>query len=202
METLFRKINQANNYSGNQSDVDTRKLGANFLALQIIRVQFALNKFKSCDRFFNFFDKNQQEGILLTMMPKSWRVNVAYYKGRYHMYNNNFQLARTELNSALDLCHKDYLKNKQRILKYLIPVEMNKGIYPTEELLTKFDLKSEYGDIVTACIRGDLGMLESALIKNQDSFIQSGVFITVERLRLVTLRNFVRRVATAVKTEP
>lgn len=44
-------------------------------------------------------------------------------------------------------------------------------------------------------------MLESALITNQDSFIQSGVFITVERLRLITLRNFVRRVANAVKAE-
>jgi hypothetical protein len=44
-------------------------------------------------------------------------------------------------------------------------------------------------------------MLESALINNQDSFIQSGVFITVERLRLITLRNFVRRVANAVKAE-
>jgi hypothetical protein len=87
------------------------------------------------------------------------------------MYNNNFALARAELNSALALCHKDYLKNKQRILKYLIPVEMNKGNYPTEELLVKFDLKNEYGDIVDACIKGDLGMLETALIKNQDSFI-------------------------------
>lgn len=79
---------------------------------------------------------------------------------------------------------------------------MNKGNYPTEALLNKFDLTAEYGDIVKACIKGDLGLLESAILQNQDSFIQSGVFITVERLRLVTLRNFVRRVAAAVKAEP
>lgn len=78
------------------------------------------------------------------MMPKAWRVNVCYFKGRYHMYNNNFNEARTELNEALSLCHKDYLQNQQRILKYLIPVEMNKGNYPTPEMLKKYDLESEY----------------------------------------------------------
>ena len=83
-----------------------------------------------------------------------------------------------------------------------IPVEMHKGNYPSKELLTKFDLATEYGDIVKACLQGDLAKLEEALLKNQDSFIQSGVFITVERLRMVTLRNFVRRVANAVKQEP
>lgn len=113
METLFRKIMQTNSYSGQNGaqsgQVDTRKLGANFLALQIIKVQFALNKFKSCDRFFNFFENNKNEGIDASLMPKSWRVNVCYYKGRFHMYNNNFELARVELNQALSLCHSQYL---------------------------------------------------------------------------------------------
>ncbi len=76
------------------------------------------------------------------------------------MYNNNFTEARRELNQALSLCHKDYFENQQRILRYLIPIEINKGIYPTDELLTKFKLKQEYGAIVDACVRGDLGDLE------------------------------------------
>ncbi len=79
---------------------------------------------------------------------------------------------------------------------------MNKGNYPTNEMLKKYDLEAEYSQVVQACISGDLGMLEKALITNQDSFIQSGVFITIERLRMVTLRNFVKRIATAVRAEP
>lgn len=43
---------------------------------------------------------------------------------------------------------------------------MNKGNYPTQELLNKFDLQSEYGDIVKACVKGDLGLLEAALLQN------------------------------------
>ena len=53
------------------------------------------------------------------------------------MYNNDFDKARFELNHALNLCHSNYLKNQQRILRYLIPVEMLKGNYPTEALLEK-----------------------------------------------------------------
>ena len=100
----------------------------------------------------------------MTMMPKSWRVNVAYYKGRFHMYNNNFEGARVELNLALSLCHKDHIINKQRILKYLIPIEMNKGNYPSEALLQKFDLQKEYSNIVSAVVKGDLKLLESSLL--------------------------------------
>lgn len=48
---------------------------------------------------------------------------------------------------------------------------MIKGNYPSQDLLKKFDLNAEYGDIVNACLQGDLAKLEKALLNNQDSFI-------------------------------
>ena len=89
MEQLFRKLMHCDNPPPNN-----RKYSSNFLALHIIKVQFALNKFKSCDRFFKVFDKNQGEGFEMTSLPKAWRVNVAYYMGRYFMYNSDFEMAR------------------------------------------------------------------------------------------------------------
>ena len=44
--------------------------------------------------------------------------------------------------------------------------------------------------------------LEAAISAHQDQYIQSGVFTVVERLRMVTLKNFVKRVANAVKENP
>jgi hypothetical protein len=44
--------------------------------------------------------------------------------------------------------------------------------------------------------------LEKVIEKNMDYFISLGVFITIEKLRLVTLRNFVKRVVSAVKHTP
>jgi len=48
---------------------------------------------------------------------------------------------------------------------------MNKGNYPSQDLLKKFDLVNEYGEIVNACVKGDLGLLEKTLLINQDIFI-------------------------------
>ena len=43
---------------------------------------------------------------------------------------------------------------------------------------------------------------EAAVEKNMDLHIYSGVFTTIERIRLVTLRNFVRRISLAVQSTP
>jgi len=79
---------------------------------------------------------------------------------------------------------------------------MIKGTFPSEALLDKFKLKGEYSDIVQAVVAGDLAALEQAITKNMDCYVQSGVFITIEKLRMATLRNFVRRIANAVKSDP
>ena len=85
------------------------------------------------------------------MLPKGWHVGVAYYKGRYKMYNNDFKSARQELKKAFEMCHKDYFENKQRILRYLIPVEMTAGRFPSAKLLSEYNLM-EYKDVVDACL--------------------------------------------------
>lgn len=51
-------------------------------------------------------------------------------------------------------------------------------------------------------MRGDLHELEVHIDKHMDYFISLGVFISIEKLRLIALRNFVRRVAAAVKETP
>jgi hypothetical protein len=117
------------------------------------------------------------------------------------MYNSDFTSARTELKKAFEMCHTDYLQNKQRILRYLIPVEMNTGKFPSQRLLQMYDL-NEYSAMVDACLNGDMPAFEAALEQNMDQLIYSGVFTTVEHLRLVTLKNFVKRVASAVRSTP
>lgn len=117
------------------------------------------------------------------------------------MYNNSFEKARTELRKAFSLCHKDNMQNKQRILRFLIPVEMLAGKFPSQKLLQHYELP-EYTEMVEACINGEMTLFETAMERHMDSLIYSGVFTTVEHLRLVTLRNFVRRIALAVQATP
>lgn len=72
----------------------------------MIRASFMINQFYLTERFFKLFDRT--EGIDLGTLPKSWQVQVSFYQGRYHMYNNNFEKARAELRKAFQLCHRDH----------------------------------------------------------------------------------------------
>lgn len=122
------------------------------------------------------------------------------------MYNNDFVRARHELQKAFGMANRQsgpagHMENKQRILRYLIPVEMINGRFPSQFLLQSYDLL-EYSEVTNSCLKGDMQGLEQAISSNMDQFIQSGVFIVVERLRSVALKNFVKRIACAVKVTP
>ena len=119
------------------------------------------------------------------------------------MYNNDFVRARSELLKAFGMAssEQNHIDNKQRILRYLIPVEMINGRFPSKVLLERYELR-EYIEVTEACLKGEMPDLEAAISANQDQYIQSGVFTVVERLRMVTLKNFVKRVANAIKVTP
>lgn len=86
-------------------------------------------------------------------------------------------------------------------MRFLIPVEMLAGKFPSQKLLQTYDLP-EYSDLVQACLNGDMLAFEASVEKNMDAHIYSGVFTTIEHIRLVTLRNFVRRISLAVQASP
>lgn len=86
-----------------------------------------------------------------------------------------------------------------KILRYLIPIEINRGNFPTLKLLQDYNLHEEYGALVQASLQGEMAVLERELDAKQESFIQSGTFITIEKMRMICLRNFVRRVYQAVQ---
>ena len=75
------------------------------------------------------------------------------------------------------------------------------GNFPSTKLLEQYDLR-EYVELTAAAIQGDLPELEKVIEKNMDYYISLGVYITVEKLRLITLRNFVKRIVSAVKQTP
>lgn len=96
---------------------------------------------------------------------------MAYYKGRWHMYSNDYLGARKELTKAFSLCHVDEEINKLRILKYLIPVEILAGNFPSKDYLKSYRLDEEYAEITQACLEGDMVAFESAVNSNMDLFI-------------------------------
>ena len=85
----------------------------------------------------------------------SWRVNHAYCEGRLFIYKNSFSEARKQLRFAFLNCHPDYHQNMKKILKFLVPVEMNLYTFPTKALLLKYNL-NDYIEIADACQQGNI----------------------------------------------
>ena len=75
------------------------------------------------------------------------------------------------------------------------------GKFPKTKFLNENGL-SEYNHIVQACQNGDIGSLEQAIEKNMEIFIQSGVYLAIEKLRHLTLRNLVKKIAIAIANNP
>jgi hypothetical protein len=58
-------------------------------------------------------------------------VTYRYYIGRLNMFEDQHGLAEQNLDYALKHCHRNAVRNKKRILRYLVPVKLYRGRLPT-----------------------------------------------------------------------
>ena len=131
MNGMFRTLRAAQN-----SPPDNRQFANNFIALHLIKLQFSLRNFKMCKSAFERIDETEKE--VIDMLPKAWHVGVAYYRGRFALYENDFNFAGQQLNSAYELCNSDSIINKQSILRFLVPAGMTVGKCPTMKLIETY----------------------------------------------------------------
>ena len=74
------------------------------------------------------------------------------------------------------------------------------NVFPTKALLQKYQL-TEYIDLIAACQAGDMTKFEECLNQHMDYFIYGGVYLVVEKLRNLTLRNLIKKVALVVQKD-
>jgi len=79
---------------------------------------------------------------------------------------------------------------------------MQIGKLPSPEFLKEQDLFEEYGGIAEAVMKGDIKALEKQLDINMQVYIQSGVFLSLEKLRHLTLRNLLKKIAITIAQKP
>ena len=109
------------------------------------------------------------------------------------MFDNNFKEAEEYLKFAFEKCHRESKENKKLILIYLIPVKMLLGQMPRESLLEKYDL-GQFRGVMAAVKEGNLFKLNQALEENEKEFIKWGIFLILEKLKIITYRNLFKMV--------
>ncbi|EPQ19060.1 PCI domain-containing protein 2 [Myotis brandtii] len=127
------------------------------------------------------------------------RVTYRYYVGRKAMFDSDFKQAEEYLSFAFEHCHCLSQKNKRMILIYLLPVKMLLGHMPTIELLKKYHLM-QFAEVTRAVSEGNLLLLNEALAKHETFFIRCGIFLILEKLKIITYRNLFKKVYLLLKT--
>lgn len=169
----------------------SKKLGCLSLALHLFKVNFKLNSVQ-----LSLFLTRTVEGSLAPLFdyfPMSQLVTYYYYSGRIAIFQEQYAKAEQVLDRAFALCPNSSLRNKRRVLGYLIPCKLLVGRYPQPQLLQKLNLP-QFQDITTAIRQGNLKLFNSAMDKYQDFFIRKGIYLLLEKLQMTVHRNLVRKV--------
>eukprot|EP00061_Rhincodon_typus_P016434 g44651.t1 len=66
------------------------------------------------------------------------------------------------------------------------------GHMPTIQLLRKYDLL-QFSDVTKAVSEGNLLLLNDALAKHEAFFIRCGIFLILEKLKIITYRNLFKK---------
>uniref|UniRef100_A0A8C4QM78 PCI domain-containing protein 2 n=1 Tax=Eptatretus burgeri TaxID=7764 RepID=A0A8C4QM78_EPTBU len=166
---------------------DSKKWGMLFLVNQLFKIYFKINKLHLCKPLIRAIDSSQ----LRDSYTMAQRITFKYYVGRKAMFDSDFKQAEDYLSFAFAHCHRDSQKNKRMVLIYLLPVKMLL-VWP---LLCAF-LKSD-----SLNLQGrNLLLLNDALNKHETFFIRCGIFLILEKLKIITYRNLFKKVYLLLKT--
>ncbi|TSK17791.1 PCI domain-containing protein 2 [Bagarius yarrelli] len=182
--------------SDNRASIEnSKKWGMLFLVNQLFKIYFKINKLHLCKPLIRAIDSSN----LKDEYSMAQRVTYKYYVGRKAMFDSDFKLAEEYLSFSFQNSHPACQRNKRLILIYLLPVKMLLGHMPTNELLRKYDLL-QFGDVTKAVSEGNLWLLNEALTKHETFFIRCGIFLILEKLKIITYRNLFKKVYLLLKT--
>lgn len=160
---------------------------------------FRLNNLQQLTSLLRIINNENSKFPGLRQYPIAQQVEFKFYEGKFYLYENNLDMAYESLVTAFEKSYKDSLRNKKVILKYLIPLRILHGKYPTRELLDKYELQ-EYNGVIQAIRNGQVKDMEKILEVNQVKYIRNGVLLVMDLIKLLCYRNFFRRVYKIVKS--
>ncbi|XP_013417520.1 PCI domain-containing protein 2-like [Lingula anatina] len=174
---------------------DSKKWGMLNIVNQLFKIYFKINKLHLCKPLIRAIESLP----IRDRFSISQMITFRYYVGRKAMFDSDFKTAEEYLTFAFERCHQSAKRNKRLILIYLLSVKMLLGHMPKIELLLKYDLL-QFADVVKAVKAGNLLKLTEAMQKHEVFFIKCGVYLILEKLKIITYRNLFKKVYLILKT--
>lgn len=173
----------------------TKRWGMMHVVNQLFKIYFKINKINLC----NPLKRAIEMSGLKDDFPITHQITFKFYVGRQAMFENDYNTAASYFDFAFQNCPNSYKKNKKIILVYLIPVNMLRGYMPNQSLLLKYDLKP-FAEIVNAVKQGNIRKFNDDMNKYEEFFIENGVYLFLEKLKMTTYRNLFKRLASMLNT--
>ncbi|GFS18982.1 PCI domain-containing protein 2-like [Elysia marginata] len=168
---------------------DSKKWGMLNLVNQLFKIYFKINKLHLCKPLIRAIESLP----IKDKFSLSQLVTYRFYVGRKAMFDSDYKSAEEYLTFAFEKCHRDSHKNKRLILIYLIPVKMLLGSMPKSGLVRKYNLR-QFLDVAQAVRSGNLLQLNEAMQKHEAFFIRCGIYLILEKLKIITYRNLFKKV--------
>ncbi|XP_030757892.1 PCI domain-containing protein 2 [Sitophilus oryzae] len=176
-------------------DRDTKRKGMMALVNQLFKVYFRINKLHLCKPLIRAIESSPFKDTF----SLSQQITYRYFVGRKAMFDSDYKAADKYLSYAFENCHKLSRKNKRLILIYLVPVKMLLGYTPNRVVLEKYNVL-EFWDLVQAVCQGNLKWFDEIMEKHEIFFIHCGIYLIVDKLKIVAYRNLFKKVYLILNT--
>lgn len=176
-------------FSIRSSDEDTKRLGMLNLVNQLFKVYFRINKLHLCKPLIRAIESSAYKD----QFPLAQQITYKYFVGRKAMFDSDYKSADEYLSYAFNHCHKKFPKNKRLILIYLVPVKMLLGYMPKREMLERYDVL-QFHELACALKEGNIAKFDEVIQRHENFFIEYGIYLIVEKLKIFGYRNLFKRV--------
>jgi hypothetical protein len=169
----------------------SKRLSMMHIINQLFKIYFKINKLHLCKPLIRALENAK----LGDCFPRAQQVTYDYFLGMKSMLDAEYKMAADLFSRAFTNCHPDSFKNRRLVLIFLIPVKMLLGQMPTERLLREYDLLQHFAPVVSAVKKGHLREFDQALEQNSDFFWAYGIYLILEKLKIIAFRNVFKKIA-------
>ncbi|KAJ8662587.1 hypothetical protein O0I10_001548 [Lichtheimia ornata] len=171
----------------------SKKFGTYCMIGILFRIYFKLKQQNLCKNILRAVKVAGMPDI--DEFPKADRVTFRYYLGRLYFLEEEYGKAEHELELAFRECTNANQKNKEVILKFLLPIRLMRGKMPSRLLFERYPKSRHlYSHLVQSIKAGNIRSFDMRLDKVGPTLIRQGTYFAVEKARSLAIRQLFRKV--------
>ncbi|KAM0755403.1 hypothetical protein T439DRAFT_320095 [Meredithblackwellia eburnea MCA 4105] len=189
---LFQKCFAACLTDRNPDVQASRKMGTYYMACLLFKTYFKLKSTALCKNIIRGITASDLQP--LAFYPKAHQVTFNYYLGVFAFLREDYVEAEAKLQMCIEMVPRRAPANIHKILNYLIPLMLYRGVLPSRQLLESSIYHSNlFGGFFQAFKTGNLRMYDFELADKEKILMSHGTYLIIERSREGCVRALLKK---------